>query len=505
MKLKKLTSDLEDILLEIEQREYDIDKKISSVHPKYRYSAKNLYRYLILRTYNLRKYHDSLSDLGISSLRTSEAYVYSNLFNVVNILKLMQGEPIKMLHDKSPEIIGYKKSKKLLKKHVNKLFKRKQKKHFAEIMVTLPESAADDRSIILEMANNGMEIARINLSHGTIDQWQQMIKYIKDINNKTKHNIKIYMDLSGPKFRTSDLEILDEKGVIKKSIRIKKNEHIILTKRYTKGKISHFDDNNIQTEKAEIGVLLKEIIDAIKINDKVFFDDGMIKAIAVSKTKDDVELKITDAYKSKISSQKGINLPYSKYELPALTDKDIASLPFVTKYADIIGYSFVRTKDDVRILYNELKKLNAENIGVVFKIENTEAFENLPDILIEGMKHKNIGVMIARGDLAVEVGFERISEIQNQILWLCEAAHIPVIWATQVLENLAKTGVPTRAEISDATLGAHAECIMLNKGPYINQAIKTLEDILIRMEAHSFKQKHALRPLNVALKAVKSL
>jgi pyruvate kinase len=114
------------------------------------------------------------------------------------------------------------------------------------------------------------------------------------------------------------------------------------------------------------------------------------------------------------------------------------------------------------------------------------------------MKRNKIGVMIARGDLAVEIGFERISEVQNQILWLCEAAHIPVIWATQVLENLAKTGMPTRAEISDAAQGAQAECVMLNKGPYINDAIKTLKNILIRMEGHSFKKKNELRALNVS-------
>jgi len=231
----------------------------------------------------------------------------------------------------------------------------------------------------------------------------------------------------------------------------------------------------------------------------------MIKAIAISKTENDVELLITDCYKAKLSSQKGINLPNNDYVMPALTEQDITNLPFICKYADILGYSFVRTKKDVSFLYEQLAKNNAKDLGIVFKIENEEAFENLPHILLEGMKYNNIGIMIARGDLAVEVGFERISEVQNEILWICEAAHIPVIWATQVLENLAKTGIPTRAEISDATLGAHAECVMLNKGPYINNAIRTLEDILIRMESHGFKRKNALRPLNIAKKAVHEL
>ena len=136
----------------------------------------------------------------------------------------------------------------------------------------------------------------------------------------------------------------------------------------------------------------------------------------------------------------------------------------------------------------------------MFKIENQEAFENFPSILIKGMERNKIGVMIARGDLAVEMGFERISEVQKELLWICEAAHIPVIWATQVLETLAKKGIPTRAEISDAAEGARAECVMLNKGPHINQAITTLRSILDKMDGHMSKKKESLRALNVTKK-----
>jgi pyruvate kinase len=121
------------------------------------------------------------------------------------------------------------------------------------------------------------------------------------------------------------------------------------------------------------------------------------------------------------------------------------------------------------------------------------------------MKRPKIGVMIARGDLAVEIGFERISEVQNQILWLCEAAQIPVIWATQVLDTMAKKGMATRAEISDATISAQAECVMLNKGPFIVEATKTLKNVLQRMEAHSQKSKNTLRALKVAKTGLKNI
>jgi pyruvate kinase len=115
------------------------------------------------------------------------------------------------------------------------------------------------------------------------------------------------------------------------------------------------------------------------------------------------------------------------------------------------------------------------------------------------MRDEAFGVMIARGDLGVEIGFERLSEIQEEILWICEAGHIPVIWATQVLESLNKEGYATRSEISDAALSGKAECVMLNKGPYIVETIKTLQDILTRQKAHILKKRYIMRPLGIAL------
>lgn len=503
MTIERLSTDLTEILQCIIDNDPKIIETVALVHQNYRLSAKNLCRYLLLRSYDLRNYHDSLSDYGVSSLATSEGYVYSNLYNVVNNLKLIQGLPIEA---PSPiEIIGYKKSKKLLKHNTRKLFKAKDKKHFVRIMVTLPEEAAKDKSLIKSLAVSGMEIARINLSHGNLAQWTKMVAYIQEINRETSHNIIIYMDLAGPKLRIAPIEIPRKKKTFKNSISVRKDEHIILTRHSTKGKASKFNKHHKQTKIGEIGVLLPEIIDDLQINHRVLFDDGMIESVVVSKTTDSVRLRITKCYKSKLASEKGINLPDTKLNLPALTERDIENLPFVCEYADIVGYSFVRTASDVKFLQKQLNIHNAKDIGVVYKIENKEAFENIPFILLEGMKSAPMGVMIARGDLAVEIGFERSSEVQNEILWLCEAAHVPVIWATQVLENLAKTGIPTRAEISDVVQGVHAECIMLNKGPFINDAVVLLKNILARMEAHSFKKKNAFRALKVARNAVNPL
>jgi pyruvate kinase len=163
-----------------------------------------------------------------------------------------------------------------------------------------------------------------------------------------------------------------------------------------------------------------------------------------------------------------------------------------------VGLSFVRRAEDVELLHEHLLALGVEDTGVVLKIENRTAFENLPRILLAALRYPPIGVMVARGDLAVEVGFERLSEVQEEILWISEAAHVPVVWATQVLEGLAKTGRPSRAEVTDAAMGVRAECVMLNKGPYVVRAVDFLTGVLDRMHAHQFKKRAMLRPLSIS-------
>ena len=496
MKTIKLEKGLLKIYRKIVQDDFVAENIANGVSSKYRLSAKNLYRYLILRSYDLRKYQNSLSDLGISALRSAEGYVFSNLFHTIRLLKLNRG----MIWDEKYglEAIGYQKSKKILAKHANELFNSRRKKHLTEIMVTLPTEAADDIDLLRNLVKEGMEIARINLSHDDFPIWEKMITNIRQIEAETDEKVKIYMDLAGPKIRTADIEVKSKKGKSKDFIKIKEGDHINLTKKATKGKKVIIAADGSLLQEGEIGVLLPQIIDDVEVGDPIFFDDGMIRSIVLSKGSDSVKLLITKAFKSKLKSGKGINLPNTQLNLPSLTERDREVLPFVCTHADIVGYSFVRTPQDVERLYSELEKYNNKNLGVVLKIENKEAFENLARLLFAAMKRNKIGVMIARGDLAVEIGFERIAEVQSQILWLCEAAHVPVIWATQVLENLAKTGIATRAEVSDAALSAQAECVMLNKGPYIVDAVKTLKEIISKMENHGYKKKNSMRILNIA-------
>ena len=190
-----------------------------------------------------------------------------------------------------------------------------------------------------------------------------------------------------------------------------------------------------------------------------------------------------------------MNLPDTDLPIPALTASDRAALTTVVTLADIVGLSFVRTPADVDALLRELGSLGDHRIGVLLKVETAAAFRHLPELLLTAMRRPRVGVMIARGDLAVECGYQRLAELQEEILWVCEAAHLPVIWATQVLEQLAKRGQPTRAEITDAAMSDRAECVMLNKGPFIDDAVNVLDDVLHRMRRHQYKKIPLLHPL----------
>ena len=244
-----------------------------------------------------------------------------------------------------------------------------------------------------------------------------------------------------------------------------------------------------------IGCTLAEVFDNARAGESIHFDDGRIGGEIVAIDHDMLRVRIDRAAAggSKLRAGRGINVPDTRLPVPALTDKDVADLATVAEVADLVEMSFVQDPSDVVRLHEVLASLGGDRLGIVLKIETRRAFEKLPQLLLTAMRRPRVGVMIARGDLAVECGYQRLAELQEEILWLCEAAHLPVIWATQVLEQLAKIGLPSRAEISDAAMGERAECVMLNKGPHIADAVGVLDDILHRMTEHHYK-KNALLP-----------
>lgn len=275
---------------------------------------------------------------------------------------------------------------------------------------------------------------------------------------------------------------------------------LLLTRNLHPGRPTTLDSNGRVLTPASIGCTLPQVFENVLSGESIWFDDGKIGGV-IEKIEDErVFIRITQTRLGggKLRADKGINLPESHLFLGAMTPQDVQDLAFVAQHADVVELSFANNPNDVALLQQHLQRLGGRFPAIVLKIETRRGFENLPEMLLTAMRSPCCGVMIARGDLAVECGFERLAEVQEEILWICEAAHIPVIWATQVLETLAKQGMPSRAEISDAAMGHRAECVMLNKGPHILSAVRVLDDILRRMQAHQTKKRAMLRELRLA-------
>lgn len=261
------------------------------------------------------------------------------------------------------------------------------------------------------------------------------------------------------------------------------SDFLLIHKDPSPGESAKYDEEGQLLKPAHISCTLPEVFEAVKVGEPIFFDDGKIEGIIKTVDSDQIQVKITQAKDrgSKLKADKGINLPYSKLGVSGLTAKDRKDLDFVAQHADAINFSFVNKPEDVTELYIALQNQSSE-AGIILKIETQQAFMNLPAILLEAMRRYPVGVMIARGDLAIETGWKNFATIQQEIMRICRAAHIPDVWATQVLENLAKKGTPSRAEITDAAMAQQASCVMLNKGYYIHKAVKMLDKILRRME-----------------------
>lgn len=297
---------------------------------------------------------------------------------------------------------------------------------------------------------------------------------------------------------------------IPQTITLRPGDTLLLTADPTPGRPAPLDARGMAIGPARIPFSLPELFLSARAGHRVLLDDGKVEASVARADPLELELRITHARGGavRLGPDKGVNFPDAPadHALRSLTRKDLADLDCVARCADLVGYSFVRSPGDIADLVRALAERDALHLGVVLKIETAAGFENLPALLLAAIEpattqpapRGGIGVMIARGDLAVECGWERMAEVQEEILWLCEAAHIPVVWATQVLESLAKRGLPSRSEITDAAMSVRAECVMLNKGPYVARAVATLDDVLRRMAAHQSKKRAMLRPLRVA-------
>lgn len=463
------------------------EEVIQRVDPAQQLSCINLLQYLVLRSEDIRDLQHRLHILGLSSLSSSESHTYNQLSAVLERLS-KPGEPGAPMgeaggksfftYDQAVEDIGQKSKA---------LFGIKVEATVPFIMVTLDTPFADDYQPVKELLSAGMNVARINCAHDDEAIWSKMIQNVLRAAEETGLSCKIYMDLAGPKIRT----VLRGKKLEKHGIEVKEGDRIVLAEGVE-------DDSS--GDDPIVGCTIEGIVRQLKKGERVLFDDGTIESEIAHIDGGRATLTVTRVSRKKpfIKSEKGINFPDSTLSLSSITDFDLACLPFVCAHADMIGYSFVRSVSGLAQLQDLVFSQRKKEQFIVLKIETQEAVKNLPALLIQGMRDRAFGVMIARGDLGIEVGFERMSEIQEEILWICEAAHVPVIWATQVLEALNKSGLATRSEITDAAFSGRAECVMINKGDHTIEVIETLKDILFRGGGHHAKKRHTFRPLHIA-------
>jgi pyruvate kinase len=433
--------------------------------PEYLESARNLACYLALRRRDLRTLQTALMRWGLSSLGRSESRVVPTLDAVITSLAAMVG-----VHD--IDVPGHPSEGRFfygahaIARQADEILGPGQHGRDTRIMVTLSTEAAKDPGMTQALVEHGVECIRINCAHDTQAAWEAMIANVRRAERETgrAERVRVLMDLGGPKVRTI---------------------------------LPH---NSEKPRVFRIGCTLEEAYDQLHVGAHVWIDDGQIGAQVAEITPEGAWLRIVQAppHGKKIRPNKGLNFPDTVLDVVPLTAKDGKDLDFVARHSDLIGYSFVQSAADVALLQEALaQRVSADQPrpALVLKIETRRAVRNLPEIIVHAAGRQPTAVMIARGDLAVELGYERMAEMQEEILWLCEAAHVPVIWATQVLERLTKDGVPTCAEVSDVSMADRTECVMLNKGPFIVQAVKLLDDVLLRMQAHQDKKTPRLRAL----------
>ncbi len=476
MKIDAALSILEEKML---QEAKKFTHQLRQLHPDQQEAANNLIKYLVLRGEDRRVLQESLHVFGLSSLTSSEGHIHRQVQAVRQRLGFQYPKNEISLH-------SFSSSKKRLNENSNGLFGEKSTPNFPSIMVTFDTGFASDYSLIEDLLKNGMNVARINCAHDDETTWSEMIHLIKKACGNTGLECKIYMDLAGPKIRTKLLGKGSEKGKVK----VKEGQGVWLAE----------TSQDLNTREIILSPTETGIVQQLNIGDRVFIDDGTISGTVVSKEADRVGITIerVSSKKGKIKENKGINFPDTDLDIPSLTEFDLNCLSFVCKNADLVGFSFVHKPSDITFLREKMAQLACAELPIILKIETQAAVKNFPALILEGMRGKQLGVMIARGDLAVEIGFERMGEIQEEILWICEAAHVPVIWATQVLESMHKSGMPTRSEITDAGHASLAECIMINKGNHTIEVMNSLKKIIQKAASHRIKKRFTFRPLTIA-------
>jgi len=439
-------------------------------------SARNLADYLAFRRSDQTALQDDLAALGLSSLGRAEAHIGATLRAVDAALLGLAGQAATW-----PDREEFTAGAQRIAAGQKRLFGSASSDHATRIMTTLPSEAADDPGLAQRLIEAGANCVRINCAHDGAVAWERMIGHVRAAAKAAGQRCPVIMDLAGPKVRVA--------AVAATAGRLHRGDIFRLA----------FDADGLNGGDTAFTITFPHIARRLQPGAPVLINDGKIGAQVVAIDDRGVALQVTTARAKgeKLKVEKGVNLPSLELDIGPLTAKDLVDLDSVAAQADVVGFSFVQRPQDVDLLVEELAKRRGTQPPqpLLLKIETPLAVKNLPRLIVAAGGRHPVGVMIARGDLAMELGPERLSEVQEEILWLCEAAHVPVVWATQVLESLVKDGSPSRAEVTDAAMGQRAECVMLNKGPFLAEAVAFLSGILRRMDRHQAKKTARLSAL----------
>lgn len=445
-------------------------------------SAVNLAHYLAFRHHDLRAVQRELMRHGLSSLGRLEGRVMITLDCVEAVLAaLVEGKPAP--EGWPPPEDDFFRGEALLRTNADALLGPTSEHAAGRVLITLSAEAARDPGFLLEIARRGADVVRINCAHDEVDSWAAMIENTRKAGDAVCRRIPVLMDIAGPKFRIGNVQR-------RAGERLMPGDRFRLVRDET---LFGIDDT--------IAAVCEpcDVLDHLTVGTEVAFDDGKLSGVVQSVEAGAVTIAVqrTQLRGFKMKPERGLTFPRADLKLDPLTANDLRDLDFIARHADMIGCSFVQSAEDIALMQDELAKRRADwqRLGIIAKVETALAVRNLPEIIVRAAGRQPFGVMIARGDLAVAIGFERLAEMQEEILWLCEAAHVPVIWATQVLEEMVKSGLPTRGEMTDAAMAARAECVMLNKGPNVGAAITALRGLQHRMMEHQSKKTARLRAL----------
>jgi pyruvate kinase len=338
--------------------------------------------------------------------------------------------------------------------------------HRTKIVATVGP-ACDTYEKLLELVKAGVNVFRLNFSHGSHENKKQIIDYIRQLNEKEPYNISILGDLQGPKLRVGEME----NGAIE----------------VAPGDILTFTNEKLVGTKERIYVSYPDLYKDVRIGNTIMIDDGKLE-VKVSKILKNNDVQVVVTLGGILSSKKGVNLPDTKISLPALTEKDLVDLDFIIEQKlDWVALSFVRSVKDIGILRNKLIAAKSKT-KIIAKIEKPEALQNIRDIIVE-----SDGIMVARGDLGVELPVEQVPLIQKQIIRKCLHRAKPVIVATQMMESMIERTKPNRSEITDVANAVleGADAVMLSAetatGQHPTLVVETMRKIIMEVERTDYR------------------